>query len=305
MDDLACDLDIAIPEMGDAPESGMGDTPVLFDERAGDDVPAANTPASTCIAFQGVHGGAGVTSLAVQTAYSFAQAKRGNVCLVDLDFSFGAVAHYLDIGIVPEVTDFRVGPSSMDRNYFRALLSDHEAGFSVLGSPAAVGGNDAVNPATVLQMLDLVTEMFPIVVLDVPRGHRAWVEAAMLAADRACLVTELTIPALHATRLRLEGLRARAGHPTDVVLSKYERRSFKASIRRPDAERALGQDVAGVIGWDAQSPLEGMNCGEPAGRIHADSRYTRDVGTLVRALSPQLAERRKRRSPLGRLARRA
>ena len=303
MDDFAFDLDVAIPEMGDAPESGMGDTPVLFDERAGADVPPGEPPAGTCIAFQGVHGGAGVTSLAVQTAYAFAQAKRGNVCLVDLDFAFGAVAHYLDIGIVPEVADFQVGPSRMDRNYFRALLSDHEAGFSVLGSPAAAGGNDAVDPATVLQMLDLVTEMFPVVVLDVPRLHRPWVEAAMLAVDRACLVTELTIPALHAARLRLDALNARAGHATDVVLSKYERRSFKASIRRPDAERALGQDVTGVIGWDPQSPLEGMNCGEPAGRIHADSRYTKDVGALVRTLSPQLAERRKRRSPLGRLAR--
>jgi|GEM_PF-1933870 len=304
MENMSLDIDIPEDMFAEVDDAGPFDERVNVETAEPPNSPETiETPASFCVAFRGINGGAGVTSLAVQTAHAFSQAGRGDVCLVDLDFSLGMCAHYLDIGIVPDVNDFQVDPARMDRSYLQAMLAHHEAGFSVLGSPGALGGNDDVNPATVLRMLDLVSEMFPIIVLDVPRMSRPWTDAAMLAADRTCLVTELNIPALHMSRLRLDELRTRGVADPQVILSKYEKRSFKACIRQNDAERALGQEVIGVIGMDAHAPSEAMNCGEPAGRIQGESRFVKDVGQLVRALSPQFSERRRKRSVLGRLAR--
>ena len=300
---------LAIPEIDEVETCpAPGPEAVLADERTtptpeAPDAGEASEPTSLCVAFRGANGGAGVTSLAIETAHAFAQAKRGEVCLVDLDFSLGMCAHYLDLPIRPELGDFQTDPGRVDANYVRAMLTEHSAGFSVLGSPGMMGGNDAVNPACVLAVLDHVAERFPIVVMDVPRLSRPWTEAALRAADRTCIVTELSIPALHVTRERLKELQSWGVPNADVIVSKMERRSFKASIRIPDAERALGQEVLETIGLDIHSPLEAMNCGEPVGRIAGESAYAKDCARIARTLAPQLAERRRRRSPWGRFAR--
>jgi pilus assembly protein CpaE len=250
---------------------------------------------SLCVAFRGVSGGVGVTSLAISTAHIFAQAKRGEVCLVDMDFDLGMCAHYLDLGMSPSISDFQTDPVRVDKNYVRAMLGHHEAGFAVLGSPGAMGGNEQVNPQTVLQVLDVLADMFSVIIMDVPRLTRPWTEAALLAADRVCLVTELNIPALHVTRKRLDDFSAMGVEKTDVILSKYERRSFRASLRQADAERAIGQDVTAMIVSDAHVASEAMNCGVPATQAGGDSRLSKDISALARTLSPHFADRRRRK----------
>ena len=283
---------LAIPDMPDDGEI-VDSAPVTAAPKT--DMETSGGRPTCCLAFRGVTGGVGTTSLAIETAHIMASAKRGDVCLVDLDFALGMCAHYLDIGQVPSIEDLNADPARVDDTYVRAMLAHHEAGFAVLGAPGEMGANERVNPAMILRMLDVLSDMYPVLILDVPRLVRPWTQAALLAADRVCLVTELTIPALHVSRLRLDELGALGVEKADIVLSKYERRSFRASIRRSDAEKALGREVTCVIGIDAHTPTEAINCGEPAGRVSADSRFVKDAGALARILSPHFAERRSRR----------
>ena len=50
-------------------------------------------------------GGVGATALAVQVAALLAAARRGAVCLADLDLQFGTAALYLDLPEAVTVTD--------------------------------------------------------------------------------------------------------------------------------------------------------------------------------------------------------
>lgn len=293
--------DIAIPTM----RGGCDDTqrsPVSTSEPARPDLPSgeddadalAKAPTSSLLAFRGVTGGVGVTSLAIEMAHVMAKSGRGDVCIIDLDFGSGMVSHYLDATVSPSLDDLRTEPHRLDRTFLQSLLFHHEAGFAVFASPGVMGGNDAVNTNSVLAALDTLANIFPVVILDVPRLTRPWTEAALKAADRVCLVSELTIPALHVTRQRIAALNSWGIPKTDVVLSKYERRSFKASIRKGDAERAIGQEVTGLLDLDPHVTVEAMNCGLPAGKVSRDSRYVKDVAALARELSPHFAERRSR-----------
>lgn len=305
MDDLSFDYsddDLAIPHLGrgamDDPEpetaTASEATPPETDVPVADPEEGGERP-SVCVAFRGVGGGVGTTSLAITTAHLFAQAKRGEVCLVDLDFALGMCGHYLDMGVTPDVRDFQADPLRVDANFVRAMLGHHEAGFSVLASPGISGGNEIVNPATVLKILDVIADMYPVVVLDVPRLLRPWTEAALMAADRVALVTELNIPALHVTRQRLSELETMGVMQTDVVLSKYERRTFRATLRQTDAERAIGCKAAANITLDAITVSEAMNCGVPTTVAAPDSRYAKDAWALACHLSPHFAERRRKR----------
>ena len=255
------------------------------------DEPAAH-PQKLCLAFQGACGGVGVTTLAIETAHVLSRSGRGKVCLVDLDFETGALAPYLDVSIQPQNEDFRGDPTRLDAQFIQARLHMHEAGFSVFASSPDMHGGAAVEPACVLAALDTLAEMFDVIILDVPRLGSPWTQAALLAADKVCLVTDLTIPALHLCRQRLQAIEQSGVECVEVVLSKYERRSFRASLRAGDAERALGREIFGVIAADAYSATDALNCAVPIGMAARDSRLVKDIGTIVRALSPHYAERR-------------
>lgn len=254
-------------------------------------VAAAAPGAVSCVAFQGVGGGAGVTSLAVGVSQALAE-RGGGVCLVDLDFELGACASYLDVEPGARLEDFRVEPGRVDATFARALLVEHPGGVHVLAVEPEAG---EANPHTVLAVLDALSDLFGTLVLDVPRRGGPWTEAVLRAADRTVLVSELHIPALHRARGRLEALGAKA----DVVLNKYERRSFKASLRRADAGKALGRDVLGVVAVDPHTSAECINCGEPVGRLSPDGRLGRDVAALAEALVPAKAKRGARGSARG------
>ena len=301
---------LSIPRLPDSPASGMAtkgngdelrnttdrrsearaDEP--SDDGAGETVTATTPPKKLCLAFQGACGGVGTTTLAIETAHIMARSRRGSVCLVDLDFETGALAHYLDATTQPQGDDLMGDPARLDAQYLKARLHAHEAGFSVFAPAPNIDGDMVTDPACVLAALDTLADMFDVLVVDVPRLGRPWTRAALLAADRVCVVTDLSIPALHLTRQRLEAMETIGVETADVILSKYERRSFRASLRINDAERALGRKVLGVVAADAHSATDALNCAVPVSVAARDSRIAKDIGAIARDLSPHYAERR-------------
>src|SRR4029077_19339791 len=81
-------------------------------------------------------GGAGVTTLAVQTAMMLlnsGQRGKSSTCLVDLDFQHGACADYLDLE--PRLNLGEIGPERLDRQLLEVMLSHHPSGLAVIAAP--------------------------------------------------------------------------------------------------------------------------------------------------------------------------
>ncbi|MEE9346740.1 MAG: hypothetical protein V3U82_01000 [Robiginitomaculum sp.] len=257
---------------------------------AGDGTNANNE--AFCLAFLGAAGGVGVSSLVIESAFSTLKRlrrkgdKTPRVCIIDLDFEHGAIASYLDMeaGISPDV--LTGDGARIDQSMTSALVVKHASGLRLLAARNALSGNDIVNPACVLALMDAASAMYDVVILDVPRIWRPWTHAALAAADRAVMVTQLTIPALHGARIRMEELEERLAlaRPMDVVLSKHERRSFRATVSVRDAQAALGRDITAFICVDGETPRDAMNCGEPSGNVHPSSRYVKDITALTEQL---------------------
>lgn len=249
-----------------------------------------------CIALMGAHGGAGTTSIAIQMAYEIAlsyQKKnsvltRGNVvdpkvCLIDLNFEIGACATYLDMPPSLDINDLSGSPDRIDPSLTQALIATHESGLAVLSARNALGGNDRVNSDTILALLDAAAQMYDVVIMDLPRLWRPWTQAAIVAADHFCIVTELTIPSLHIARERMTAIEAALplSQPCEVILNQVERRSFRNALRVTDAAKALRREVSGTICVDGDTVREAINCGEPVGAVRAEARYVKDVRTLL------------------------
>lgn len=289
---------LAIPEF----ETEIADEDIERSEQ----MPFPNTPTGQdcprIFALVGATGGVGTTSMATQLAHEYAvnyapnqTSRRGpadpTVCLIDLDFESGACAHHLDL--LPSLTlEDLCGPAEqIDKAFTQALVSTHECGIALLATPNTIGANARVNPQTIMAMLDAAAELFDIVVIDLPRYQQPWTLSVMRAVDVLGLTCELTIPSLHAARERLAKLSAATNEAVNahVILSKFEKRSFKNILRLNDAETALGRSVLTTLCLDPDTTREALNCGEPAGAIRPDSRFVKDVRKLAEALNSAYA----------------
>jgi len=260
--------------------------------------PQTGTPSpkneSICWAFTSVGGGAGTTTLCIQSAIELnrmLQSKTGpvngqtepQICLIDLDFENGTCAQYLDLTPGLQISDLQAPPERIDRALTQAFVSTHDSGIAVLATPNTLAGNDKVNPATVLALLDKACEIYPYVILDIPQIWRPWTHAAIGGADKLGLLIELTIPALHQARARIaqieDAVSLRA--TPEVILTKYERRSFRNTLRLKDANLALKREISLTICVDNESVKEALNCGEAVSSVRPEARYVKDVRKLV------------------------
>lgn len=254
-------------------------------------------PASQCWAFMGSVGGVGTTTLAVQMAYELAKLQGGTnkkirrgaepqICLIDLDFEAGSCMHHLDVEPSLSIEDLTTEAIRVDTTLAQALLSTHNSGISVLAAPNMIGANARVKPETVLALLDAACEMFPYVILDLPRNWEGWSQAAIAGSDFVGLLSEMTIPSLHMARTKRDQLIEILDDEAacQIILNKYERRSFTNKLRNSDAQIALQCEIFGTMCMDQNITREALNCGEPVGAIRSDSRYAKDSRKLLQKI---------------------
>src|SRR6202049_840140 len=159
-------------------------------------------------------GGAGVTTLAVQSAMMLlnsGQRGKPSTCLVDLDFQHGACADYLDIEPRLNLAEIEPRPDRLDRQLLEIMLSHHSSGLAVVAAPHHLAEMRSFDPDVVTRLLDLVSSNFDYVVFDMPRTWFSWTDSLLLGSNNLFIVCEATVPGLrHAKRL-VEAIHERLG----------------------------------------------------------------------------------------------
>lgn len=235
----------------------------------------------------GAIGGAGVTSLAVQAAWELSsQAINGpglNTVLVDLDFERGACAAYLDAQPSVSIEELNGAEGRMDADLAATFITGVSPGLSLISAHAELGGNDQVSTGALLSLLDNISGLFDIVILDVPPMWRPWTEAVIGAADKFALVAEARVPALHQTKkLSADITEALSlSQPPDIILNKFERRSLRGGLSLADTQKVLGDITCSQICVDDETVRIAINTGKPAGALKPNSRYVKSVRAHV------------------------
>jgi pilus assembly protein CpaE len=172
-------------------------------------------------------GGAGVTTLAVQSAMMLLNSgERGkaSTCLVDLDFQHGACADYLDLEPRLELGEIEHRPERLDRQLLEVMLSHHPSGLAVVASPNRPAEMRSFDPDVVTRLLDMVSSHFDYVVFDMPHTWFSWTDSVLLGSNKLLIVSELTVPGLRHAKQLVEAVRERlAGGPQpQVVINRFQ-----------------------------------------------------------------------------------
>jgi pilus assembly protein CpaE len=237
-------------------------------------------------AFLPAVGGAGVTTLAVQTAMLLLNsAARGNTstCLVDLDFQHGACADYLDVEPRLNLSEIEPRPERLDRQLLEVMLSYHASGLAVVAAPNRPAEMRSFDPVVVTRLLDLVSSHFEFVVFDMPRTWFSWTDSVLLGSNKVFIVSETTVPSLRQARQLIDAIRERLGDGPNpqVIINRFEQRLFSAGLRRADIERAIGGSLAGFIPNNYVLVREAIDRGVPLDEVKRGNKITTQLKKLI------------------------
>jgi pilus assembly protein CpaE len=231
-------------------------------------------------------GGAGVTTLAIQSALillnSGARAKS-STCLVDLDFQHGACADYLDIEPRLNLAEIEPRPDRLDRQLLEVMLSHHSSGLAVVAAPHHLAEMRTFDPDVVTRLLDLVSSNFDYVVFDMPRTWFSWTDSVLLGSNNLYIVCEMTVPGLrHAKRL-VEAIQERLGEGPrpQVIVNRFEQRMFSSGLRRADIAQVLGDSFAACIPNQYGLVREAIDRGVPIDEVKPGNKITQELKRLV------------------------
>ena len=142
-------------------------------------------------AFQGVAGGVGTTTIAVNVAMEAAFQRKSDgpsVCILDLNLQYGAVATYLDLARRDAVYELLSDTASMDEPAFRQALQTVRDRVHVLTAPKEMLPLELIGPEDVAALIGLARDCFDVVVVDVPSTLTQWTDTVLMEADHFHLV---------------------------------------------------------------------------------------------------------------------
>jgi pilus assembly protein CpaE len=232
-------------------------------------------------------GGAGVTTLAIQTALLLLSGAKSrgkpSVCLVDLDFQHGAVADYLDLEPRLNLAEIEPRPDRLDRQLLEIMLSYHASGLAVIAAPNRPAEMRSFDPDVVTRLLDLVSSNFQYIVFDMPRTWFSWTDSVLLGSNKLFIVSETTVPALHHAKQLVAAIKERLGDGPNpkVIVNRFQHRMFASGLRRSDFEQTLGDSFATTIPNDYHLVREAIDRGVPLDEVKQGNKITAELKKLV------------------------
>jgi pilus assembly protein CpaE len=251
------------------------------------------------VAFVGVKGGVGTTTLAVNTATALARSAVSDVLLVDLHAGSGDAALFLGAEPRFTVVDVLENVHRLDDAFFRGVVEKTKVGAEFLGSSERMSPC-ASDPQRIRALLDFSMRKYRVTVLDIAGANVAALDS-LEVASAIVVVTSQELPAVRSAGRLTQALRTRyGGSRVKVVINRFDR---NAEIAMEDVARVVGGSVDHAIPSNYRDAVEALNVGRPVvlgkGQL-AESlrRLAGDVGGVPKQAPPAQSSS----SMLGRLA---
>jgi pilus assembly protein CpaE len=238
------------------------------------------------IAIQGVLGGIGATMIATQLAQIWSTEKK--VLLVDLDLQRGNLALYMNLKPRLSIADLIEADDRLDAEFLKMVLERHQSGTSVISSPTDMTGMDAITPEFVDRLLDVATQNFDLVLLDMPGIWMDWTAMAMQKSDLVLLISQMTVSGVQQARRQLDVAEANGlGDRVRVVMNRMVPGLF-GKYDLNEAESALRSRVHFGVANDFPTVSAAQDEGRSLSQIKMKSRIEKDLRGIALQLGEEL-----------------
>lgn len=234
--------------------------------------------AGQVIAFVGSKGGCGVTFLAINLAAEISQIEQ--VCVLDLDFSMGDVAAFLDLQPSNSVHDLMRNLNRLDERMLRGSVAVHPSKVHVLAQPTELIGAEEVKGDEILRILSTAADAYKYVIVDCGGRIDEATLTAVSVSDLVFMVCTPDVPSVKNAWRRLQ-LMDRLGLERDamrLIVNKWEKTT---ELSQSDIETNLGIPVAATITYDPVSCRKAVNAGRLLRDVDRRSPTSKDISDAV------------------------
>jgi pilus assembly protein CpaE len=224
-------------------------------------VPAAG-PQGALWVVHAPKGGVGATTVAANLAVALRTRER-SCSILDLDMHQGDLALYLNVTPTYTLLDIVEDVKRLDQLFLQGTMTRHESGVEVLAAPVSPNG---LSPLDLHEedagtILDLLSRLHEITIVDTPSVVTAAVRAAAMRADRFFLVTDLTLPSVRACLRCLEWLRLDNVDLARIELIINKQTKVAGELPPEEVSKALKLPVRALLPRD-DNALTALNHGQ-------------------------------------------
>lgn len=259
-------------------------------------------PLGRTIAFFGVKGGCGASTIAHNGAWALARKFQSDVVVADLDLPFGTAGLDYNQDPLQGVYEAISAPERLDETYLDRILSKCNEHLSLLAAPATLERTYDHNEKTFDTLVDTMRVSTPHVVLDVPHVWNSWVKNTLLNADEIVLVAEPDLANLRNAKNTVDLLKQlrpndRAPH---LIMNKVNVPK-RPEIKPDEFASALGLQVQAAIPFEPQLFGTAANNGQMIGELDSKHAIARMFADLAQSVSGKAQHSKMSKSPLGEL----
>ena len=249
----------------------------------------------TCqtICLQGVAGGAGTTTIAVNLASELSGSRthgRLDVCLIDLDIQFGAVASHLRLPLrdfkheLVDSTDLPV------RAEIPTRFPHGKSKLSALTAYSELVPLELISEKSIKRLISTFEPMFDCVIIDLPRAVFSWTNAILDIADIFYIVTlsdtrseqnvTKLIHAIHAERISINNIRLIINYSSSHPDSKDKKRAKHLASK-------FSQSIVTILPYGGKSVRQANDKGETLRQFSPLNPMRRKIKNLASSILEQ------------------
>ena len=230
-------------------------------------------------------GGLGTSVIAASLAWELARRNgQQGVALVDFTTTGAGMRVMLNVTPLYDLGNISARRDRIDSDFLRSVMVKHADGVSVLAAAEEVDAVEALDVATAGRLFEVIRSDHASTVVDTDHHFSDQTIAALDAAERVILVTQLDVSALRSTQRTL-GVFSRLGFTNDKLLIVANRRSDRDRISKSDAESVLGKPISVVLPNDYESSADAITNGEFVQRFAPSSPLVAGMSTLANLLT--------------------
>lgn len=218
----------------------------------------------------------GKTVLSINLAAQLAK-ENFKVCVVDFDFQFGDVCHYLKLQ--PNFSIYNYQESKEKEIVdFLTPYNDH---LFVLAAPAEIEQSYDIDTAAALQALDELKKYFDYIIIDTVSGFSDVNLVAMDVCDVILFMGILDfLPTIKNIKIGY-GTMLNIGYPPEKIRFILNRSNAKRNISTKDVESILGQKFYHALPNEFATTINSIRAGVPMIYNKEMSEFGEQVGKLV------------------------
>src|SRR5687767_14505396 len=243
---------------------------------------AGARPPCMTVVFLGAKGGAGTTTVSVNSAVELARLTKRNTLALDLKPTLGEVALFLGVRPRFTVLDAIENLHRLDKDFLKELVTKHKTGLDILAGSEQFDRPNAHDAGAIEELLRALAKLYDNIVIDAGNMINACAVAALYAAETVFLVTNPDVPSIRNAQRLVDRVR-QLGAGSERVKILLNRVSDQHLIAPKQIETALGLGIHHTFSSDYRTVSEALNSGVPLALTN-HSELSSQFGSFTRQL---------------------